>query len=159
MCWFSMLSRTYNRGSAGGQLDTMLKSFYDQDSEKGVLSDDEAVFYLACMFLQDSRYFQLGGPDENGEDITNKLSYLALEAADKINIACNLTVRVHDKMDEAFFKNPSNIFLRTNRAGRGIRPTTRSSKGLCGADIRKSLPEGVLPPAVTGCAFPEWNTR
>lgn len=111
-----MLSRTYNRGSAGGQLDTMLKSFYDQDSEKGVLSDDEAVFYLACMFLQDSRYFQLGGPDENGEDITNKLSYLALEAADKINIACNLTVRVHDKMDEAFFKK-SVEYLFKNKQG------------------------------------------
>lgn len=116
MCWFSMLSRTYNRGSAGGQLDTMLKSFYDQDSEKGVLSDDEAVFYLACMFLQDSRYFQLGGPEENGEDITNKLSYLALEAADKINIACNLTVRVHDKMDEAFFKK-SVEYLFKNKQG------------------------------------------
>lgn len=116
MCWFSMLSRTYNRGSAGGQLDTMLKPFYDADVAKGVLNDDEAVFYLACMFLQDSRYFQLGGPDEDGNDITNKLSYLALEAADKINIACNLTVRVHDKMDEKFFKK-SVEYLFKNKQG------------------------------------------
>ena len=103
MCWFSMLSRTYNRGSAGGQLDEMLKPFYEKDIKDGILTDDDAVFYMACLFLQDSRYFQLGGPDENGEDMTSKISYLALEAADKINIACNLTVRIHDKMDEDFF--------------------------------------------------------
>lgn len=103
LCWFSMLSRTYNRGSAGGQLDEMLRPYYEHDTKVGILTDDEAVFYLACLFLQDSRYFQLGGPDVNGEDMTSKMSYLALEAADKINIACNLTIRVHDKMNEDFF--------------------------------------------------------
>jgi len=103
LCWFSMLSRTYNRGSAGGQLDEMLQPYYDADVKAGILTNEEAVFYLACLFLQDSRYFQLGGPDVNGNDMTSKVSYLALEAADKINIACNLTVRVHDKMDEDFF--------------------------------------------------------
>lgn len=103
LCWFSMLSRTYNRGSAGGQLDEMLRPYYERDVKEGILTDDEAVFYLACLFLQDSRYFQLGGPDVNGEDMTSKMSYLALEAADKINIACNLTIRVHDKMNEDFF--------------------------------------------------------
>ncbi|MBO5275450.1 MAG: pyruvate formate lyase family protein, partial [Clostridia bacterium] len=103
LCWFSMLSRTYNRGSAGGQLDEMLRPYYERDIKAGILTDDEAVFYMACLFLQDSRYFQLGGPDEKGKDMTSRVSYLALEAADKINIACNLTIRVHDAMDENFF--------------------------------------------------------
>ena len=103
MCWFSMLSRTYNRGSAGGQLDEMLRLYYERDTAAGRLTDDEAVFYLACLFLQDSRYFQLGGPDKDGRDMTSRVSYLALEAADKINIACNLTIRVHDGLDEDFF--------------------------------------------------------
>ena len=56
------------------------------------------------MFLQDSRYWQLSGPDENDNDTTCHLSYLALDAADKINIAINLTIRVHDKIDPVFFK-------------------------------------------------------
>lgn len=116
MCWFSMLSRTYNRGSAGGQLDEMLRPYYERDIKEGILTDDEAVFYLACLFLQDSRYFQLGGPDENGNDMTSKISYLCLEAADKINIACNLTIRVHDKMDEDFFKK-SVYYLFKNKQG------------------------------------------
>ncbi|MBR6573174.1 MAG: formate acetyltransferase [Clostridia bacterium] len=116
MCWFSMLSRTYNRGSAGGQLDEMLRPYYERDTEKGILTDDEAVFYLACLFLQDSRYFQLGGPDADGKDMTSKISYLCLDAADKINIACNLTIRVHDNLDEEFFKK-SVAYLFKNKQG------------------------------------------
>jgi len=116
MCWFSMLSRTYNRGSAGGQLDEMLRPYYEKDITEGILTDEEAVFYLACLFLQDSRYFQLGGPDINGEDMTSKISYLCLDAADKINIACNLTIRVHDKLDEKFFKK-SVAYLFKNKQG------------------------------------------
>ena len=116
MCWFSMLSRTYNRGSAGGQLDEMLRPYYERDIESGILTDEEAVFYLACLFLQDSRYFQLGGPDIDGNDITSRISYLCLDAADKINIACNLTIRVHDKLDEQFFKK-SVAYLFKNKQG------------------------------------------
>jgi len=116
MCWFSMLSRTYNRGSAGGQLDEMLRPYYEKDIAEGILTDEEAVFYLACLFLQDSRYFQLGGPDINGEDMTSKISYLCLDAADRINIACNLTIRVHDKLDEKFFKK-SVAYLFKNKQG------------------------------------------
>ena len=116
MCWFSMLSRTYNRGSAGGQLDEMLRPYYERDIANGILTDDEAVFYLACLFLQDSRYFQLAGPDENGKDMTSRISYLCLEAADKINIACNLTIRVHDNIDKEFFRK-SVEYLFKNKQG------------------------------------------
>ena len=117
MCTFSMLSRTYNRGSAGGQLDEMLRPYYERDTAAGILTDEEAVFELACLFLQDTRYFQLGGPDPvDGHDLTSKLSYLALEAADKINIACNLTIRVHDRLDPVFFRK-SVAYLFKNKQG------------------------------------------
>lgn len=116
-CWFSMLSRTYNRGSAGGQLEDMFNSFYEADVAAKRLTDEDAVFYLACMFLQDSRYFQLSGPDPvDGHDKTCRLSYLALEAADKMNLACNLTVRVHDKIDPVFFR-ASVQYLFQNKQG------------------------------------------
>ncbi len=116
MCWFSMLSRTYNRGSAGGQLDEMLRPYYERDTKEGILTDEEAVFYMACLFLQDSRYFQLGGPDVNGKDMVSKVSWLALEAADKINIACNLTIRVHDGLNKAFLEK-SVEYLIKNKQG------------------------------------------
>ncbi len=110
--WFSMISRTYNRGSSGGQLEDLFNPFYERDIKAGILTDEEAVFYLACMFLQDSRYWQLSGPDENDNDTTCHLSYLALDAADKINVAINLTIRVHDKLDPVFFKKSIELLFK-----------------------------------------------
>ena len=114
--WFSMVSRTYNRGSAGGQLEDLFNDFYERDIAAGILTDEEAVFYLACMFLQDSRYWQICGPDADDNDTTCRLSYLALDAADKINIACNLTIRYHDKLDPVFFRK-SIEYLFKNKQG------------------------------------------
>ncbi|MDR1933480.1 MAG: hypothetical protein LBQ57_11755 [Spirochaetales bacterium] len=103
MCWFSFLSRLYNRGPSGGQLDELLRPFYERDVQAGIIDDQTAKFYIACLLLNDTRYYQLAGPDEAGRDMASHVSYLILEAADWIDIACNLTVRVHDKMNEDFF--------------------------------------------------------
>lgn len=124
MCWFSFFSRLYNRGPSGGQLDEILLPYYENDIKNGIIDDEEAKFYLACLFLNDTRYYQLAGPDERGEDITNHLSYLILEAADWIDIPCNLTVRVHDKLDKAFFRKSVSYLLKIKTAGHGF-PATR----------------------------------
>lgn len=104
MCWFSFFSRLYNRGPSGGQLDELLRPFYEHDIAAGLIDDETAKFYIACLFLNDTRYYQLAGPGDDGEDLASHISYLILEAADWINIACNLTVRVHDRMNEDFFR-------------------------------------------------------
>lgn len=116
MCWFSFFSRLYNRGPAGGQLDELLRPFYERDVANGILDDETAKFYIACLFLNDTRYYQLAGPDDEGNDMASHISYLILEAADWINIACNLTVRVHDNMNEDFFRR-SVYYLFKNRNG------------------------------------------
>lgn len=136
-CWFSMLSRTYNRGSAGGQLEDLFNPFYERDVAEGRLTDEEAVFYLACMYLQDSRYWQLSGPDENDNDRTCHLSYLALDAADKLNIATNLTIRVHDRIDREFFRK-SVALLFKNKQGW---PRYSSDKALMDGFMRCGYPK------------------
>jgi pyruvate-formate lyase len=139
MCWFSMLSRTYNRGSAGGQLDEMLRPYYERDKMAGSLTDDEAVFYLACLFLQDSRYFQLGGPDADGNDMTSQLSYLALDAADKLNLACNLTIRVHDRLDPEFFRKSVECLLRNKQGWPRYSSDTTLMEGFMRCGYTKEL--------------------
>ncbi len=115
ICWFNMITRTYNRDGAGGQLDELLRPFYERDIESGLIDDEEAVFYIACLLLNDTHYYQLGGPDENGRDMTSHISYLVLEAANKINTSCNLTIRVHEGLDEAFFlKSVDYLFSNKN---------------------------------------------
>ena len=100
---FNMASRTFNTDGAGGHLDQLLLPFYQRDIAAGIIDDETAVYYLACLLLNDTHYYQLAGTLPDGNDATNHLSYLILEAAHRLGIACNLTVRVHDGMDQLFF--------------------------------------------------------
>jgi pyruvate-formate lyase len=101
--WYNMAARIYNGHGAGGQLDQVLLPYYERDLAAGIIDDEQAIYYLACLLLNDAQYYQLGGPAPDGRDTTNRLSYLALEAGHRLGIPCNLTVRVHDRMDEAFY--------------------------------------------------------
>ena len=103
MAFFNMASRSYNTDGAGGRLDQLLLPFYERDLAEGRIDDETAIFYIACLLLNDTHYYQLSGPLPDGSDGTNHLSYLILEAAHRLGIACNLTVRVHEGMDEGFF--------------------------------------------------------
>ncbi|MDR1182383.1 MAG: formate acetyltransferase [Bacteroidales bacterium] len=94
--WFHLASRTYNRDGAGGQLDSLLLPFYEHDIAENNIDDFTTIYYLGCFLINDPVYWQIGGPDKNGKDQTSKISFLLLEAADKINTSLNITVRVHD---------------------------------------------------------------
>jgi pyruvate-formate lyase len=87
-----------------GCLDRLLLPFYERESAEGRLDDETAVYCLACLLLNDTKYYQLGGPLPDGRDGTNRLSFLVLEAAHRLRIACNLTIRVHETMDPALFE-------------------------------------------------------
>ena len=101
--WYHLASRTYNRDGAGAQIDALLRPYYERDKALG-LTDDEAVYYLACLLINDPVYWQLGGPDETGRDQTSRISFLVLEAAGKIDTSLNITVRVHDGLDPELFR-------------------------------------------------------
>ncbi len=102
--WFHLASRTFNRDGAGGQLDTLLYPYYKKDYESGNLTKDQAIYYMACFFLNDPVYWQIGGPDKDGVDQTNDLSFLILDAAEYANVSINLTLRVHDEMNKHLFE-------------------------------------------------------
>lgn len=114
--WYHLASRTYNRDGAGGQIDTLLAPFYEKDLSEGRIDKETAVYYLACFLLNDPVYWQLGGPDESGKDQTSPLSFLILEAADKINTSLNLTVRVFDGLSTDLFRK-SVEYLVKNKNG------------------------------------------
>lgn len=114
--YFNIASRIYTRDGAGFQLDTLLRPYYERDVAAGVLDDDTARFLLADLLLNDPQYYQLSGVDAAGNDLTCRLSYLVLEAADAINIAANLTVRVHENCDPAFLERAV-YYLLKNKNG------------------------------------------
>lgn len=102
--WYLMAARMYNGSGALGRLDVLLTPFYEQDIAAGRLTDDEAAFHIACMLLRDTTYAQLGGPDANGRDVTNRVSYLVLEAIDRLRIPANIGVCVGDQVDPGLLK-------------------------------------------------------
>ena len=78
--------------------------YYEKDTEKGLLDDEKATFILANLLLIDPHYYQLSGADEEDRDLTNRLSYLILNAAHWLNCSANLTIRIHENLDPEFLR-------------------------------------------------------
>ena len=136
LVWFNMPSRMFNGDGAGGQLDELLRPYYQRDLDAGIIDDETAIYYLACLLLNDSQYCQLGGPAPDGRDLTSPISYLILEAAHRIGVPCNLTVRVHDGMDEEFFRTAVRHLV-TDRQGW---PRFAGDKGLVEGFVKNGYP-------------------
>lgn len=116
IAWFNMANRTYNRAGAGCQLDEMLRPYYERDKREIGLTDEEAKFIIACLLLVDPHYYQIGGPDKDGKDVTSPISFLILDAAHDLKASVNLTIRVHDGMDERLFHRGLEILFEDKKA-------------------------------------------
>lgn len=133
--FFNCASRIYTRDGAGFQLDGLLYPFYEKDVKEGITDDETVKFLIANLLLIDPHYYQISGVDENDCDMTNKLSYLILDAADSINIACNLTVRVHPSCDKAFLKKAVSCLLKNKNGW----PRFCNDKALCEGYMRNGV--------------------
>ena len=133
--FFNCAARIYTRDGAGFQLDTLLLPYYEKDVKDGILDDETAKFLIANLLLIAPHYYQISGVDENDMDMTNYLSYLILDAVDSINIACNLTVRVHENCDREFIKKAV-YYLLKNKNGW---PRFCNDKALCDGYMRNGV--------------------
>ena len=132
---FNCASRIYTRDGAGFQLDTLLLPYYEKDIKEGILDDEKAKFLIANLLLIDPHYYQISGVDENDKDITNHLSYLILDAAASIDIACNLTVRVHENCDKKFFEKAVFYLLKYKNGW----PRFCNDKALCEGYMKNGI--------------------
>jgi formate C-acetyltransferase len=114
--WYQMAARMYNGSGSLGNLDQLLFPYYERDSRTGDLSDEEAVFHIACLLLRDTAYIQLGGYDRNGRDATNAVSLLVLDAADQLKIPANIGVAVGKGIDSGLLRRGVEMML-ANRNG------------------------------------------
>ena len=120
--WFTWMMIT--QGTApGGRFDQFMYPFYKKDKAEGRITDDEVLELLECLRVKVMQYNFVGGGDmqrkkwsglarwnnwviggltPEGEDATNELSYLILDAAlDCQTPHYTITVRVHDKTPDA----------------------------------------------------------
>jgi formate C-acetyltransferase len=109
--WYDMAARMYNGSGSLGRLDALLTPYYERDKAAGILTDAEAIFHLACLLARDTAYLQLGGPDENGDDITNRVSFLVLEAAHQLKIPANVGICAGKNVDPNLLRRGVEIML------------------------------------------------
>ncbi len=135
VAFFNCAARIYTRDGAGFQLDTLLLPYYENDIRAGILDDETAKFLIANLLLIDPHYYQISGVDEKDRDLTNHLSYLILDAADSINISCNLTVRVHENCDRVFLRKAVACLLKNKNGW----PRFCGDKTLCEGYMRNGV--------------------
>ena len=109
--WYQIAARMFNGSGSLGRLDVVLQPYYEREHAAGTLSDEEAVFHLACYLVRDTAYIQLGGPDAAGADQTSRLSYLVLEAGHLLKIPANVGVCVGENVDPGLLKRGVEIMF------------------------------------------------
>ncbi len=107
-----------------GRLDQILYPYYKHDIDEGRISRDEACELLEELILKvmshnirpysdaisefSQRYegsepITLGGLTDEGEDATNELTYVFLDAVERSRACLNFAVRFHDKTPEDLY--------------------------------------------------------
>jgi hypothetical protein len=104
LAWMNILIRAYTGSGAGCQLDEVLYPYYVRDTEQGRIDDHDALFYVACLLINDARHYAICGLNADGNDMTNPLSHIILEATHRIGVAANINVGYHSKLAPGFFK-------------------------------------------------------
>ena len=137
--WFTqnIINIIYQRSVVAlGRLDQILWSYYQRDLEKGIITREQALelieelnlkltwnvtilpsdFTLVANALgQNTQTITIGGVDLNGNDATNELSYLFLEAYKNIKVfTTDLSVRIHKSTPSRFFKEAITVFKHTS---------------------------------------------
>lgn len=115
--WFTFaFVRLCGNWTGIGRIDWLLGDYLEKDLEKGVLTVDEAREILAHFFIKgcewikggdygsgDAQHYQnilLGGIDENGNDVTNTVTYLVLDILEELGISdFPTTVRINKNTD------------------------------------------------------------
>ncbi len=125
--WFCFaFMRLCGNWSGIGRIDVLLGDYLKKDLEEGRITVDEAREILAHFFIKgcewitgdphisgDAQHYQnilLSGIDENGEDVTNEVTYLVLDIIEETGISdFPITVRINSKTDERLLRRVSEV--------------------------------------------------
>jgi len=138
--WFTQAISIISHGIAGifsvGRPDQFLYPFYKKDIEEGIITREfalslveELLIKLSCNLLilpsygkmtaselgGDNNATAVGGVDKKGEDATNDLSYIFMDAI--INIKCmtnSFSMRVHSKSPDEYLMKIAEVYSHTS---------------------------------------------
>lgn len=117
-----------------GRIDWLLGPYLEHDLEKGVINETEAREIMASFFIKgcewicsntppcsgDAQHYQnlvLAGIDENGQDITNQVTFLVLDTVEELGISdYPITVRLSPRSSDKLKRRVAEVI----RHGGGI---------------------------------------
>ena len=153
----------------GGRFDVYMYPYYKRDIEEGRLTKDEALELLIALRLKICEFhslhggvkqrekwaggarwhnFIIGGTDRDGNDVTNDLSYLLLDAAMETHTPHpTLTARIHENTPPDFLRKCVNCIA----TGMGM-PAMISEKNYSAFLIKQGIdPKEANDFAIGGC--------
>ncbi|MEN6478274.1 MAG: pyruvate formate lyase family protein [Anaerolineales bacterium] len=98
------VDRMWALGGALGQLDELLRPYYERDLAAGIETDESVVWHLCSLFFNDPHYSQIGGQAADGHDLTSPMSFRVLDAMHALHIPTNIALRVWDGMDRSLLR-------------------------------------------------------
>lgn len=125
--WFTFaFTRLCGNWPGIGRIDILLGNYLKKDLAQGVLTINEAREILAHFFIKgcewitgescgngDAQHYQnivLSGIDENGEDVTNEVTYLVLDIIEELAISdFPITVRLNKNSDEKLVRRVAEV--------------------------------------------------
>lgn len=170
--WFTQLAlslETYDGQAVSmGRMDQYLHPYYKKDVEAAILDRERAIELIECLWLKinelvplfdstvelffggllNTQAVTLSGMDEKGEDATNDLTYVMLEATRRAGMPVpNVHIRVHRKSPTKLLKSLARIIVSgTNNIA------TFNDEVIVKSLTRKSIPlEEARNYATVGC--------
>lgn len=129
--WFIHMAlhiENFEHGISFGRMDQYLLHYYNEDSNNSLyliknlllktneiiaLYDSVATQYFGGMAT--TQNILIGGIDKNGNDCTNKLTYLILKAIDELSVPSpNLVIRIHKNTPSKLYKEIARVLAKGN---------------------------------------------
>ena len=121
--WFAHIINTwedYINANSIGRLDQILYPYYKADIEKGILTKEEAFELICLLWIKLYRDYDvqqscIGGTSPDGSSDVNELSYLMLDATERLDFIRCLSVRYSAKTEKAFLRRALEVVGRVQK--------------------------------------------
>ena len=136
-----------------GRLDQILYPYYTADIESGKLTRQEAFEIICCLWMKLYRDYDVqqscvGGRSADGSSDVNELSYMMLDATEKLNFIRCISVRFDENTDKQFVQRALEV---VGNVGKGV-PFFFNDSVMIPALVRKGIEyEDAVKYAAIGC--------
>jgi formate C-acetyltransferase len=153
--WFAHIltcAEDHINANSIGRIDQLLGPYYEADVTEGRLDEAGALELLKHLWLKlwrayDVQQMQIGGLTPSGEDATDLISYLALQATEDLGLVRCLAVRLHRRTPRALLERAVDLVSR----GGGV-PFFFNDEAIVPALVDKGIPlEDARNYAIIGC--------